>query len=234
MAIVLYSGAFVHVNPKRRIKDATYRQRAKTLRDMGLLDIDLRSKLIPQNKTLITKLWQRHENVARNLNEYKTVIVSPATADLIDVDKLRVETASGKIKLFIHAGPSSKVRVKHKKIVISSPMFEETIYQGGPDLFDVAEHLFETKQPHEYVMVRIGNLAPFSKIFTSMRTFVNYITKWQPKEDVEMREDLIEQMSVIRMSGDVTEVIADASTDPRRQRMSKQRGKKWQKREGKF
>jgi hypothetical protein len=221
------------------IKESTYKTRARILRHMSLLAVDLRRKFTTNDKRVISRLWNKYNVVARNILEYKTVIVSKRIASEIYVDKLRVLLPNGKVKLFIKAGPESGVQIRMEKlgpykfpvVVITSRMFDEIIYPAGRHIFTIAKLLFDRKTPDETILVRISGFAHFSKAFTSFRIFENYLTKWMPSDEDADREELIDYISIVKVRGDWVDARYSASTE----RGSKiARARRWQKREGKF
>jgi hypothetical protein len=187
---------------------SSYKEKAKKLKKAGLLDIDLRKKLSPSEKGLITKRFTQNSSIMNNLQDYAIRFVSKSTAKKVEGDRLRIKTKSGKVKLFIPLDTKNQsVKIKKGKMIKSDGQYSETIYKAGWKFQETATHIFKKKlERNEYVQIKIGGNRPISRTFKDMTALMNYAASFMPKDkykgktQLEVKSELIEYFSIVKVT----------------------------------
>lgn len=184
-----------------------YKERAKLLKKNKLIKYDLRRNLTGQQKAAITKLWegkkdkdeQGHHNGYGHLIKNKDVtrrVVSNKRAKQLKELGYAVHGRN----VFIDKEGYENVHIKGDTIVKSNDEKEVRDYLiSSEHILTQLKKLTKRKlKRNESVTVRIGDYAPFSKTMQSFESLLNYVSNWQPRKDYAARDDLINQMSIVK------------------------------------
>jgi hypothetical protein len=179
-------------------KSFNYKEAAKRLRSFGLGgDYDLRRGFTPQQKSAITRNYNRYKSIVDYSDNYQILTVKNKTASEISVAAKKIKLSNGKTKLIVPIEKGQKVTIKKGRAIFSGGGFHEEVYKGGWDFFDNAKKVFAKKLKRgEYVTVRVGDTRPFNRSFTDINTLFNYMQSWTPRD--EQKEKLINHISIIR------------------------------------
>ena len=182
---------------------------AKKLKSAKLIDFDLRRNLTPAQKGRITKLWKgpKHKETGGRGEGWKTILDNDKIV-FRSVSKKREKElvelgyrTNGKGRVYIDSEGFDEIHIKRNKIIKKKPGKQiEDLLIPDRDVLQTLERLTNKPMPPGVeVTVRIGDYAPFRKTFDSFQTLLNYVSNWKPKKDFEARDDLVAQMSIVRI-----------------------------------
>ncbi|MEG9862953.1 MAG: hypothetical protein V6Z81_10790 [Parvularculales bacterium] len=196
--------------------DKIYKDHAKKLKQSGIINFDLRKKLTPQQKASITKKWADYRSVIEpkaskstgRKKEYVTRTVSKKVS--AELKKAGYKTFGNKV--WIGKDRYKSVSIKSRKLKNGETRVEivrksrgktsrEKLYSKAGNIFADIEKAMETRKlmPNMFVSVKIGSNNPFSVNLpvNSYQELMNYLTKWQPKDDLLSRDELLSKMTLV-------------------------------------
>jgi len=178
-----------------RITDNKYKEIAKKLKLNKLISYDLRKSLNPQQKAAITRQWNQYGDFIEG--DYVKRSVSKKRA--IKMKQTGFKTHNKNVWLPTEGFDKHKIRIKGDKVIYSSADKYRIIpIQLKSEFLAKLKKLSKKKLKRgEFVTVKIGVNAPFWKLFTSYGELLNYVTGWEPKEDKNIKDELIGQMSTV-------------------------------------
>jgi len=182
------------------ISDKQYLAKARTLKKFGLIEINLREKLTPAKKGLITRLTHRDklkqgkwknfsDEEKQSYNEksppLKSLIENPELFKTRKVNKKQAAKwrASGyKVingHVIVKGEKGAVTKVFGNRIQISRANIVEDIYLfGSHNFFQMAKKLLGRQmKKHEYILGRFGNYGNFKTMFVSYDSFYDYIAE---------------------------------------------------------
>jgi len=188
-------------------KYSTYKEKAKALKRAGLIEYDLRRTLTPQQKAVITRKWKgtgRGQSLPwgniLTRDDIVTRTVSPKKAETMR----RMGYAVSGRRVYIDTEGYREIHVRGNKIIKKGGKGGKEIIDFVIDKKDILATLKrlskQPRNPNETLTVKIGNNGPFRQKFVSYTALLNYLTKWKPKKDFDAREELINQMSIVKFN----------------------------------
>lgn len=108
------------------------------------------------------------------------------------------------MKLFFKG---QSVKIFKNRVRIVDGIFDEEVYDAkGFAIFTQAKKAFDNLKDDEYVTVRIGGNAPFKVAYdkNAYQLFIGYLTNWTPKDEGANKDELIDQMSIVRIARNQT------------------------------
>ena len=193
-------------------------QKAKLLKNRGLIKFDLRQKLTPQKKAAITRQWNKYgsdinfeENIKANSGaggEFKQINTNKKTF------KTQLRRAGYLVegnKAYINKDGFDSIEFKNGRIIRKSKgkISEEILFTEG-DVFNQLKQ-FSEKEINDrttWKAVRIGNFSPMgfstrkgkykdmplnerpasAQRFDNFNQLLNYVSNWQPKDVEKLNE----------------------------------------------
>lgn len=199
---------------KTQLKE--YRERARVLKKNRLIDFDLRKKPTDAQRAAVTRMWRGR--VAKDPNRrshyagWGSILENPDTV-IRKVSKkkarrlrelgYRVDMDTSRV--FMDSEGANDLHIRGDSILRTYDDREvEDLLIGADKIHDTLEHLIETDPlaPNEFATVRIGDHSPFNVAYDSLDQLYRYINKWTPDKDFHLRDDLINQMSIVRFTDD--------------------------------
>lgn len=207
---------------------AEYKKKAKILKRYKLIDHDLRSKPTPAQRAVVTRLWKgriaKDPNRRSHFAGWGSILTDSDTIVRTVSDKRARQLkqlgyrVSGR-RVFLDSEGADKLHIKGNKIIRTYPDKEiEDILIGAKEIIPELERL-TTDRPlksNEFVTVRIGDHSPFRERFDNINRLLNYVSKWQPRKDFHLRDDLINQMSIVRFTDDKMKAILERKKNGKR------------------
>lgn len=199
----------------------SFRNNARKLKALGLIDYDLRKTLSPAQKGQVTKLAKKYSGIVDHKDDFVIRTVSTKTARMADETGFQVFTSkkTGRKKVVVKSKDAKSVRITPEKIIRRFQNYKETTHlvrkkdilstlefyadkyerEYGEDYAEYGEH-------GKFFSVKIGESEAW-KVFRSPRDLMNYISSWQPKDvldpksrhyqDEKYRDQLIKQMGLV-------------------------------------
>lgn len=178
----------------RKSKTPDYQEKARILKNAGLLNIDLRKKLTPAMKGRITRLTEYKKGTTleeklnpENLPPLRAFVKYPDLFTTVKLDKKQAaifkqsgyEIINGRAVIRNQTGAKTRVLPSKGIIVYESKVATETIYLAShKDFFKKAEKIFNTKLAKgEFITGRFGNLGVFASKFVSYKDFYRYVSE---------------------------------------------------------
>ena len=182
---------------------------AKKLKSAKLIDFDLRRNLTPAQKGRITKLWKgpKHKETGGRGEGWKTILDNEQIV-FRSVSKKREKQlvelgyrSNGKGRVYIDSEGFDEVHIKRNKIIKKKPgKVISDLLIPDRDVLETLERLTDKPMPRGMeVTVRIGDYAPFRQSFVSFESLLRYVSNWKPKKDLEQRDNLVGQMSIVKI-----------------------------------
>lgn len=190
---------------KTQIKNRDRKRIAKKLKKANLINYDLRKNLTRGQKRQLNKLW-KDDDWKRTLNDANTVFRTVSKKTAKKFKDIGYKTSGRRVYINSEGYPS--VHIKKDNIVKSDPDFPEKVVKDllvpDRDILDTLKRLTGKKLPRGVsITVRIGSATDrdsFSRIkFKSYEELLNYLSKWQPRDKFESRDNLISQMSIVEI-----------------------------------
>lgn len=170
-----------------------YGKRARQLKDLGLINYDLRRKLNRGQKSQITKLYNEYRLLITRPSEYSSTVLSNSRADEINGSAFKIKKGR-KTKIYFWGEIE---QVKRHSIVVrekgqpsksgNSLIFTNEIFDGKPkDFFSTLDrikkmHLNEDQQ----ITVTIGG-RQWNTRWADKNMFTAYLRDWMPKDAERM------------------------------------------------
>lgn len=167
------------------------------MKRLGLIDYDLRKKLSSGQKSHITKLANEYRHALAYPKAFHIAKVSAARAKELKDSGFKV-TKTG--RAIIPLKGYEKASIKPGRIIFSHESYtDETVLGGAKDFYKNAMKLRGKKlKRNQYLTVRIGDNAEFSRKFISWADLINYVNNvFQPKDPGESKERILGFISVV-------------------------------------
>ena len=171
-----------------------YIKKAHQLKKLGLINLDLRKKLTPADKRIITLKYDKYNTIIKypENNTIKTVSKSLAAKLKDSGYKVYKSSKSGALKAVIPHYEKSKVTIKKDIITIEGISRSYNLFPvQRSKFFELAEKLSEIKlKGNQYLTAQIGGNRPFLRSFRSGSDLMKYVSdKFNP--------EIIEHLTIV-------------------------------------
>lgn len=174
-----------------------YRDTARDLKRLGLVDYDLRKPLSSGQKSRITKLREEYEHFLKSPEQFHFTRVGKETARALADTGYKV-LPGNRALIPLHEAQSASI--KGGKITLNyGRMKEEITLAGHKSFFPTLKELSGKKlKRNQMLTVAIGDNNAFQRArFGSYHELYKYIQEWEPKDPYAKKKKLMAQMSIV-------------------------------------
>lgn len=186
----------------------TYKEGAKRLKKLGLIDYDLRKPLSPGQKSNITRLENKFKPILNSPDNYSSRVISTKRAENIGGESFKIKTSKGrkgKTRVYflgkITEVSRDSITVERKKEDI---LFTNKIYdtQKG-DIYTRIKLTAKKLKPDEFLTITLGG-SQFNTKWVTPQQLDAYLQDWIPKDvdskHKEYKNYLLDKMVVTKVT----------------------------------
>jgi len=179
----------------------------KILKNLGLINYDLRKKLKPQQKGRITRLKKQYKKELKSPDKIKILKVTKTQARKLKDKGITIKPGNHAV---INTPNKEKVKITRDSLVLTDPRRKkktEFSLKKGPELLvELERQIIKGKKPGRTITVRLASGQEFSEKFDSYESLLNYLQAFIPtnltsrqgdKKANDIKNELFEDMKII-------------------------------------
>lgn len=179
----------------------------KKLKNLGLIDYDLRKNLKPQQKARITRLQKQYKSELEKGDKIKILKVTKTQAKKLKEKGITIKPGNHAV---IDTPNKERVKITRTDLILNDPRRgKETKFslKSGADLLlELEKKVLKKKKPKEYITVRLSTGQEFSAKFKSYEDLLNYLQAFVPinrtkgQNDNRVKNELFADMKIIKFN----------------------------------
>jgi hypothetical protein len=192
--------------PRKKVSNFVldeWRELGKSMKKQGLLHMDFRQRFTPQHMGVVKREFKKYRMYIAHLNNPRKFVQRRVKNPqpfkdlgyavhkhhvMIPLDGYQPE------QVFVRDGVINRYGTYSKR--------HSEIMDPGSIIDVLKNNIDKELPPHTYLTVRIAGSTAFSTLKLSYSELLEYIEDWEPKEDKDMREQLIYEMELVEIYGE--------------------------------